>query len=80
MANIQLPLPMSVNFRVQLYSFQQRTFVKMPLSPSVSSLPSSQFMIRVLTAKKNLIRKNWPCNYFCSLCQCLHETTKHLLT
>jgi hypothetical protein len=34
---------------------------------------------RVLTAD-NLLRRSWPCNYYCSLCLCLHETTEHLLT
>jgi hypothetical protein len=34
---------------------------------------------RVLTAN-NLIKKNWSCNYNCSLCLCLHETTEHILT
>jgi hypothetical protein len=33
----------------------------------------------VLTAE-NLIKKNWPCDYLCSLCLCLHETTEHFLS
>jgi hypothetical protein len=33
---------------------------------------------RVLTAD-NLLKRNWPCNEYCSLYYCLHETTEHLL-
>jgi hypothetical protein len=33
---------------------------------------------RGLTAD-NMSKKNWPCNEFCSLCFCIHETTSHLL-
>jgi hypothetical protein len=33
----------------------------------------------VLTAD-NLLKRNWDCNYNCSLCLCIHETTEHLLT
>jgi hypothetical protein len=33
----------------------------------------------VLTAE-NMIKRNWPCDYYCSLCLCIHETTNHLLT
>jgi hypothetical protein len=33
---------------------------------------------RVLTTH-NLIKRGWPCSYTCTLCSCLHETTKHLL-
>jgi hypothetical protein len=32
----------------------------------------------VLTAN-NMIKKNWSCDYYCSLCLCMHETTEHLL-
>lgn len=28
----------------------------------------------------NLLKKNWPCDPNCSLCYCLSETSKHLLT
>jgi hypothetical protein len=28
----------------------------------------------------NLIKKNWPCNSFCSFCFCQQETTTHILT
>jgi hypothetical protein len=34
---------------------------------------------KVLTAN-NLLKRNWECNYNCSLCLCIHETTEHLLT
>jgi hypothetical protein len=34
---------------------------------------------RVLTPN-NMIKRNWQCNYNCSLCLCIHETTEHLLT
>jgi hypothetical protein len=34
---------------------------------------------RVLTTD-NMIIKNWPCNPICSLCSCLNETIRHLLT
>jgi hypothetical protein len=34
---------------------------------------------RVLTAH-NLIKRNWPCDYYCPLCMCSHEITLHLLT
>jgi hypothetical protein len=27
-----------------------------------------------------MIKKSWPCDYYCSLCLCMHETTDHLLT
>jgi hypothetical protein len=33
---------------------------------------------RILTTD-NMIKKGWPCDHNCSLCLCLHETTKHLL-
>jgi hypothetical protein len=34
---------------------------------------------RVLTTD-NLIKRQWPCDYYCALCLCLHETIEHLLT
>jgi hypothetical protein len=34
---------------------------------------------KVLTAD-NMLKRNWECNYNCSLCLYLHETTQHLLT
>jgi hypothetical protein len=34
---------------------------------------------RVLTAD-NLIKWSWPCDPICSLCNCLEETTPHMLT
>jgi hypothetical protein len=34
---------------------------------------------RILTGN-NLLKRNWSCNYKCSLCLHLHETTEHLLT
>jgi hypothetical protein len=34
---------------------------------------------RVLTTN-NMIERNWPCDYYCALCLCLHEITEHLLT
>jgi hypothetical protein len=34
---------------------------------------------QILTAQ-NMLKKNWACDYFCSLCLCMHETTDHLLT
>jgi hypothetical protein len=34
---------------------------------------------KILTAD-NMIRRNWECNYNCSLCLCIHGTTEHLLT
>jgi hypothetical protein len=34
---------------------------------------------RVLTAN-NMIKRNWPCNYNCFLCLCMHESTEHILT
>jgi hypothetical protein len=33
---------------------------------------------RVLTTN-SMLKKNWPCNNICWMCQCLHETTDHLL-
>jgi hypothetical protein len=33
---------------------------------------------RVPTAN-NLLKKNWPCNFFCSFCLCIHETTESCL-
>jgi hypothetical protein len=34
---------------------------------------------RILIAS-NLEKRNWPCNHYCALCLCIHETTCHLLT
>jgi hypothetical protein len=34
---------------------------------------------RVLTVD-NLLKRNWNCDFYCSLCLCIHETTDHLLT
>jgi hypothetical protein len=34
---------------------------------------------RVLTAD-NLAKRNWPCDQYCPLCECMEETTPHLLT
>jgi hypothetical protein len=28
----------------------------------------------------NMLKRNWECNYSCSFCLCIHETTNHLLT
>jgi hypothetical protein len=34
---------------------------------------------KVLTTD-NLLKRNWSCNYYCSICFCIHETIDHLLT
>jgi hypothetical protein len=33
-----------------------------------------------ITTAENMLKRNWQCNYNCSLCLCIHETTDHLLT
>jgi hypothetical protein len=59
--------------------FPAKMIWKAKAEPKCKFFPWLAMHDRILTAS-NLLKRNWQCNYNCSLCLCIHEATDHLLT